>query len=53
MKPIKFQSPQIRNALFYLTESSDNPMHKTEDESLAESESHEIGGFEFLFGIIF
>ena len=52
VKPIRFQTLQIREALFYLAESSNNPMHKSQAESLAESESHGIGGFEFLFGMI-
>jgi len=52
LKPIRYQASKIRDALFYLAEYSDNPRHRSDVESLAESETHGIGGFEFLFGMV-
>ncbi|KAK2635251.1 hypothetical protein Ddye_030043 [Dipteronia dyeriana] len=47
VKAIKYQTPQIREALVELHESSDNPKTKSEAESLA----NEFENFEFLIGM--
>ncbi|XP_010513617.1 PREDICTED: uncharacterized protein LOC104789647 [Camelina sativa] len=46
------EAPQIQDALFHLAVNSDNPKIRSEAESLAMSETHGIGSFEFLFGMI-
>ena len=38
--------------MFYLAENSGNLGHRSEAECLAESETHGIGRFEFLFGMV-
>ncbi|KAF8109067.1 hypothetical protein N665_0103s0022 [Sinapis alba] len=52
VKAIRYQTPQIREALFYLEDNSDNPKTRSEAESLAMSDIHGIGNFEFLFGMV-
>ena len=48
VKAIKFQAPQIRDALLQLTQTSENPKIKSEADYLA---AYEIESFELLLGM--
>lgn len=52
VKVIRFQAPEIRDALFYLAETSDDPRTRNNAECLEISETQGIGGFEFLYGMV-
>eukprot|EP00268_Persea_americana_P057480 TRINITY_DN6893_c0_g1_i10.p1 TRINITY_DN6893_c0_g1~~TRINITY_DN6893_c0_g1_i10.p1 ORF type:complete len:141 (-),score=23.29 TRINITY_DN6893_c0_g1_i10:1262-1663(-) len=49
VKVIRYQAPQIRDALVELAHSTEDPKTKNDAKSLAE---HGIGSFEFLVGMI-
>ena len=49
VKPIRYQAPKIRDALFALADTNDDHKSNSEVESLA---THGIGNFEFLVGMI-
>ena len=49
VKIIRYQAPQIRDALVELAHTTEDPKTKNDAESLAE---HGIGSFEFLVGMI-
>ena len=48
VKAIKFQAPQIRDALLQLAQTSEDPKIKSEADYLA---TYEIESFEFLLGM--
>jgi len=48
VKAVRFQAPQIRDALFELVETNDDPKIKSEAECLA---TCELENFEFLLGM--
>ncbi|KAF8044639.1 hypothetical protein N665_7371s0001 [Sinapis alba] len=52
MKGKKQRTPEIRDVLLYWAENSQDPGARSEVECLAISETHGIGGFEFLFGMV-
>ncbi|KAF8114441.1 hypothetical protein N665_0037s0018 [Sinapis alba] len=45
-------APEIRDVLLYWAENNQDPGARSEAECLAISETHGIGGFEFLFGMV-
>lgn len=49
IKAIRYQAPQIRDALLELAKTSEDPKTKSEAESLA---THDIENYEFLLGMI-
>jgi len=48
LKAVRFQAPQIRDVLFELVETNDDPEIKSEAECLA---TYELENFEFLLGM--
>jgi len=48
VKAVRFQAPQIRDVLFELVETNDDPKIKSEAECLA---TYELENFEFLLGM--
>ena len=49
VKAIRFQIPEIREALLQVAESDNDPLASSEAKSLAKND---LGGFEFLMSII-
>ena len=49
IKAIRYQAPQIRDALAHLAETSEDPKTKSEAESIV---TYEFENFEFLFGMV-